>query len=79
MLNFAQISHKMSKETSSLEKIGYLKKLPTGADINDYEHLVITQKNGEKITLYRLSSEKIRYDDTSNFNSSWDVFNSYLN
>ena len=69
----------MSDKTSSLEKIGYLKRLPKGADINDYESLIITTKKGTKITLYRLASEKIQYDDASNFNISWDVFNSYLN
>ena len=69
----------MSDKISSLEKIGYLKRLPKGADINDYESLVITTKEGTKITLYRLASEKIQFDDASNFNISWDVFNSYLN
>ncbi len=69
----------MSDKISSLEKIGYLKRLPKGADINDYESLVITTKKGTKITLYRLASEKIQFDDASNFNISWDVFNSYLN
>ena len=69
----------MSDKISSLEKIGYLKILPKGADINDYESLVITTKKGTKITLYRLASEKIQFDDASNFNSSWDVFNSNLN
>ena len=67
------------KNTSSLEKIGYLKALPKNADINDYESLLITEKDGEKITLYRLSSEREEFDDTSNFSNSWDVFNSYLN
>ena len=67
------------KNTSSLEKIGYLKTLPKDADINDYESLLITEKDGEKITLYRLSSEREEFDDTSNFSNSWDVFNSYLN
>jgi hypothetical protein len=67
------------KNTSSLEKIGYLKILPKDADINDYESLLITEKDGEKITLYRLSSEREEFDDTSNFSNSWDVFNSYLN
>ena len=67
------------KNTSSLEKIGYLKTLPKDADINDYESLLITEKDGEKITLYRLSSEREEFDDTSNFSHSWDVFNSYLN
>jgi hypothetical protein len=67
------------KNTSSLEKIGYLKTLPKDADINDYESLLITEKDGKKITLYRLSSEREEFDDTSNFSNSWDVFNSYLN
>ena len=67
------------KNTSSLERIGYLKTLPKDADINDYESLLITDKDGEKITLYRLSSEREEFDDTSNFSNSWDVFNSYLN
>ena len=66
------------KNTSSLEKIGYLKTLPKDADINDYESLLITEKDGEKITLYRLSSEREEFDDTSNFSNSWDVFNSFL-
>ena len=34
--------------------------------------------NGEKLTLYRNLSEKKEIDDTSNFGSSWDVFNSLL-
>ena len=67
------------KNTSSLEKIGYLKTLPKDADINDYESLLITEKDGKKITLYRLSSEREEFDDTSNFSNSWDVFNAYLN
>ena len=67
------------KKTSYLEKIGYIKTLPNDADINDYESLLITAKDGEKITLYRLSSEREEFDDTSNFNNSWNVFNSHLN
>ena len=66
-------------KTSSLEKIGYIKILPKDADINDYESLLITEKDGEKITLYKLASERKEFDDTSNFSNSWDVFNSYLN
>ena len=66
------------KKISSLEKIGYLKALPKNADINDYESLLMTKKDGEKITFYKLSSERTEFDDTSNFNNSWDVFNSYL-
>ncbi len=64
---------------SSLERIGYIKTLPTNADIDDYDSLIIKGKDGKKITLYKLSSERIEFDDTSNFSNSWDVFNSYLN
>ena len=67
------------KKISSLEKIGYLKTLPKDADINDYESLLITEKDGKIITLYVLVSERKEFDDTSNFTNSWDVFNSYLN
>tara|TARA_B100000965_G_C19508020_1_gene720625 strand:+ start:124 stop:336 length:213 start_codon:yes stop_codon:yes gene_type:complete len=67
------------KKISSLEKIGYTKILPHDANINDYESLLITEKDGKKITLYRLSSKRREYDDTNNFSNSWDVFNSHLN
>ena len=70
----------MSKEKMcSLEKIGYLRELPKNADINDYESLSITEKCGKQIILYRLLSKRKQFDDTTNFTSSWDVFNSYLN
>tara|TARA_B100001250_G_scaffold181543_1_gene156216 strand:+ start:5311 stop:5526 length:216 start_codon:yes stop_codon:yes gene_type:complete len=69
----------MSKEkTSYLEKIGYQKRLPKNADINNYESLIMTQKDGKKITLYRLSALTKKIDDTPNFSNSWDIFNSYL-
>lgn len=63
---------------SSLEKIGYVKKLPINADINDYESITIKNKSGEKIKLYRNRVDRQEIDDTSNFNNSWDVFNSFL-
>ena len=63
----------------ALEKIGYLKTLPKNADINDYESLIITKKDGQKVTLYKLSIDRKEFDDISNFSNSWDVFNSYLN
>ncbi|MAO71387.1 MAG: hypothetical protein CMD02_02625 [Flavobacteriales bacterium] len=63
---------------SSLEKIGYQKNLPKGSDINDFEVISITQKNGIKINLYRNKKEKKEIDDTTNFDSSWEVFNSLL-
>ena len=43
------------KKISSLEKIGYLKTLPKDADINDYESLLISEKDGKTITLYILA------------------------
>ena len=63
---------------SSLEKIGYQKNLPKGSDINDFEVICITQKNGIKINLFRNKKEKKEIDDTTNFDSSWEVFNSLL-
>ena len=67
------------KKISYLEKIGYQKSLPKNADIDNYESIIITQKDGIKIKLYRLSSLKETFDDTTNFNNSWNIFNSYLN
>ena len=51
------------KKISSLEKIGYLKTLPKDADINDYESLLITQKDGKIITLYILASERKEFEN----------------
>ena len=67
------------RKISSLEKIGYIKSIPEDANINDYESLLVNKKDGGKITLYRLSSKRKEFDDTSNFSNSWNVFNSYLN
>jgi len=66
------------KKISSLEKIGYIKSLPKGADINDYENISIKEKNGKTLTLFRALEDRKEIDDTSNFSSSWGVFNSYL-
>lgn len=69
----------MSKNRiSSIEKIGYQKNIPKGADINDFEVISITQKNGIKINLYRIKKEKQKIDETTNFDSSWEIFNSLL-
>jgi hypothetical protein len=66
------------KRLSSLEKIGYVKTLPESADINDYESITIKGENGTKVTLYRNLEEREEIDDTTNFSSSWDVFNTHL-
>ena len=66
------------KKISSLEKIGYIKSLPKGADINDYENISIKEKNGKTLILYRALEDRKKIDDISNFSNSWGVFNSYL-
>ena len=66
------------QKISSLEKIGYIKSLPTGADINDYESISIKQKNGKTLILYRTLENRKEFDDIGNFSSSWNVFNSCL-
>ena len=66
------------KKKSSLEKIGYIKTLPKKADINNYEIIHIKDKNEKKCTLYRLINNNKEFDDISNFNESWILFNSYL-
>ena len=67
-----------TKRTSSLEKIGYIRKLPKGADINDYESVKLKGKGKKTITLYRNLKDVQEIDDTNNFSRSWDVFNSHL-
>ena len=66
------------KKIKAFKEIGYVKKLPKGSDINDYESIKIKINTGKKLTLYRNLSKKKQIDDTSNFGSSWDIFNSLL-
>ena len=66
------------KKISSLEKIGYIRSLPKGADINDYDSISIKEKNGKKLTLFRALEDRKEFDDIGNFSNSLNVFNSYL-
>jgi hypothetical protein len=66
------------KKISSFEKIGFQKVLPKGSDINNFETISVTSKNGEIITLYRDKDDRNEIDETTNFKESWDVFNSLL-
>jgi len=66
------------KKISSFEKIGFQKVLPKGSDINNFETISVTSKNGETITLYRDKDDRNEIDETTNFKESWDVFNSLL-
>ena len=69
----------MSKENiSSFKKIGYQKKIPRDEDINNYTSLFIKKRNGKKITLYRLLSKQKDFNEITNFNRSWSIFNTYL-
>lgn len=66
------------KKQSSFEKVGYIKQLPTNAEISDYESILVKNNDGKFTKLYRKIVEKRKFDDTTNFNDSWDVFNSLL-
>ena len=66
------------KKQSSFEKVGYIKQLPTNAEISDYESILVKNNDGKSTVLYRKIVEKEKFDDTINFNESWDVFNSLL-
>jgi len=68
----------VKSESSSLEKIGYIKSLPKGARISDYESIIIKNKNGKKITMYRCISQNQETDKTEDFKKSWEVYKSYL-
>ena len=66
------------KKQSSFEKVGYIKQLPTNAEISDYESILVKKNNGKFTTLYRKIVEERKFDETVNFSESWDVFNSLL-
>ena len=66
------------KKISSFEKIGFQKVIPKGSDLNNFETISVTNKDGNKITLYRNKESRNEIDETTNFESSWEVFNSLL-
>ena len=66
------------KKQSSFEKVGYIKQLPSNADISDYESILVKTNDGKFTQLYRKIVEKIKFDDNTNFSESWDLFNSLL-
>ena len=66
------------KKQSSFEKVGYMKQLPTNAEISDYESILVKNNDGKLTTLYRKIVKREKFDDTINFSESWDVFNSLL-
>ena len=68
-----------NKKKSSLNEIGYVKKIPRDADMDDYEKIDIKDKNGKVNTLFRPKNRAKMFDETTNFNKSWEIFNNYLN
>ena len=67
---------KKNKIPLSFKKIGYTDVKPD--DYHNYESIDIKNKSGEKIKLYRSIDQKGRIDDTTNFISSWETYNNYL-
>ena len=66
------------KKQSSFEKVGYIKQLPSNADIRDYESILVKNNEGKFTRLYRKIVKKRKFNDTTNFSESWDVFNSLI-
>ena len=65
------------KKILAFEKIGYSKDIPKESNLDNFEIISVKNKAGENITLYRNKSDKEEFDEISDFNRSWDVFNSY--
>ena len=68
----------MSSTISRLEKKGFLSQLPPKANIDDFEVIIINEKSGEKLKMYRRKKEQINKEDLENFTSSWTTFQQNL-
>ena len=68
----------MSSTISRLEKKGFLSQLPPKANIDDFEEIIINEKSGEKLKMYREKKEQIDKEDLENFTSSWTTFQQNL-
>ena len=68
----------MSLTISRLEKKGFLSQLPPKANIDDFEEIIINEKSGEKLKMYRRKKEQIDKEDLENFTSSWTTFQQNL-
>ena len=66
------------KKILALEKIGYTKNIPKRSNLENFDTISIKNKSGENINLYRKKSKKAVFDEISDFNKSWDVYNNYL-
>ena len=68
----------MSSTSSRLEKQGFLSQLPPKANIDDFEEIIINEKSGEKLKMYRRKKEQIDKEDLENFTSSCTTFQQNL-
>ena len=68
----------MSSTISRLEKKGFLSQLPPKSNIDDFEEIIINEKSGEKLKMYRKKKEQIDKEDLENFTSSWTTFQQNL-
>ena len=68
----------MSSTISRLEKKGFLSQLPPKENIDDFEEIIINEKSGEKLKMYRKKKEQIDKEDLENFTSSWTTFQQNL-
>ena len=68
----------MSLTISRLEKKGFLSQLPPKANIDDFEEIIINEKSGEKLKMYRRKKEQIDKEDLENFTRSWTTFQQNL-
>ena len=68
----------MSLTISRLEKKGFLSQLPPKANIDDFEEIIINEKSGEKLKMYRRKKEQIDKEDLENFTRSWTTFQQHL-
>ena len=68
----------MSSTISTLEKKGFLSRLPPKANIDDFEEVIINEKSGEKLKMYREKKEQIDIDGLEDFTHSWTTFQQNL-
>ena len=67
----------MQNKLLSLKKAGYIDSIPKDANLDEYEMISLKISNQKQKTLYRYIREN-KKEDISDFNTSWDVFNSLL-
>ena len=67
-----------STKISSFIKMGFTTMIPENTNIDNYEIIHVKENSGKETKLYRYIESKKKIDEVSNFNRSWEVFNSHL-